>query len=263
MVESNFLTIATVLGIAAALAYRLSFLQRRKLWHFSLEQIVLLVVLPGILFPLLFSYLQSIITLPQNPNSFLPDRFLVNMVLLSALFTYGGISIHAVTKMFNYHKPAMGKELSEIHKFFHLTFSHNLGFASAIISILGITLLELNHVTENTSTSIWGGIARGLLLGGAMALSTYNYTRYTIGDKPAWNDLKFFFAVVWVGFVLLLYGVQKVDPRVTEYQMLLPALLGFSLMALLSFLLVLRRVKRRWSFYFRRSGITEPLGVED
>jgi hypothetical protein len=146
-------------------------------------------------------------------------------------------------------------DASEVNRFFHLTFSHNLSFTGAALALVGITLLELNHVTSQVNFGLWGGIVRGLILGGAFILGTYNYTRYTGGDVGRWSDLKVMFIVVWIAFIVLLYAIKRLDPRMTDYELLLPSLLSFSLMAILGFVLVFRRVKRGFKIYVSRKRI--------
>lgn len=261
MQEGNFLTLAMVVVLGGIFAYRMSFLQKKKLWHFSLQQIMVLVVLPGVFFPLIFSYLQTIVMLPRLPNALLPDKFLVNTVLLSILFSYGGVAIHAVTKEFNVALSKIGGEIAEVNRFFHLTFSHNLAWAGSILALCGITLLEISHVNSYASYGVWGGILRGLLLSGVFILGTYSYTRYSSGDVGKWSDLKVLFIVVWMAFIALLYAVRRLDPRVTEYQLLLPSLLSFSLMAFLSFVLVFRRMRRGWKLYVSRRRLKKVMAV--
>ena len=127
---------------------------------------------------------------------------------------------------------------------------------------LGLALLELNHVPPTDSVSLFWGVMRGLILGGSFAFATYNYTRYTGGDFVRWNDLKILFAVIWISLVVLIYGIQKIDPRFNTYQLLVPILLSFSLMAFLSLILVIRRVKRGgWRVSIGRKKLKKYLSI--
>lgn len=194
---------------------------------------------------MIFSYLQSTLRLPKSESSIISDGFLVNTILLSMMYSYGGIAIHAITKMFSDHLKDTNTEIAQINKFFHLTFSHNLIYSGMAISSLGITLLELNHIPDNQPASIGWGIFRGLLLGLSFAIFIYYYTRASSSNeyRGRWGDLKMVFGVVWIGFSLLLYIVQKFDIGFSEYQLLLPMFLSFAVLAGLSLILVIRRLK--------------------
>lgn len=257
----------TVLGVVMfvfASIYRIQSLHRKKIWNLSIQQLIHLVLIPGILFPMVFSYLQSISRIPRNETVFLSDTFLVDMVMLSILFAYGGIAIHAVTKMLSEYLSSQETEAAEINKFFHLTFSHNLAFGGVILASLGMTLLELNHVSLANSTSVGWGIFRGLLLGFSFFLATYNYARYIGSDyRGKWGDLKVTFGAVWLGFAVLLYVIQRFDPRLTEYQLLLPMLLSFSVVTAMSLVLVIRRIKQgQWRIRVGKRRLQKYLSLE-
>ena len=169
-----------------------------------------------------------------------------------------------MTKMLSEFLTHTNTEAERVNRFFHTSFSHNLAFMGIIMGSLGLTLLEMNHVSIDNYYSIRGGVLRGMLLGGSFALAAYNYTRYTGGDFGKWSDLKFTFVGLWVGFALLLYFVQKIDPRFTDYQLLLPMFLSFSLMALLSLILVFRRIKRGgWRIRIGKRKLRQYLSLEE
>jgi len=206
---------------------------------------------------MIFSYLQSMARLPKSSNSFVSDGLLTNIILLSLMFSYGGIAIHAVTKMFSEYLKDKNSELAQVNRFFHLTFSHNLIYSGILVTSLGITLLELNHIPDNGLASIGGGLFRGLLLGISFAIFIYYYTRASSDSyRGRWSDLKFFFSVVWIGFAILLYIVQKFDIGFTEYQLLLPMLLSFSVIVGLSLILVIRKLKNgMWRIDFKKKVV--------
>lgn len=244
MHTSSLITVIGVLCFVMIMLYKVKALHTKKIWHLSIQQIIFLVLIPGLVFPMIFSYLQSMLQLPKSDTSFFPDSLLVSAILLSLMYSYGGIAIHAVTKMFSDYLKDNNSELAQINKFFHLNFSHNLVYSGIIISSLGITLLEINHIPNDGITTIRWGIVRGILLGLSFAIFIYYYTRATSDNyKGKWSDLKLFFGITWIGFSLLLYAVQKFDIGFTEYQLLLPMLLSFSLVAGLSLILVIRRLK--------------------
>jgi hypothetical protein len=179
MHNSGIFTLMAVLLLVAALIYRLEPLRQTKIWHLSIQQLIHLVLIPGLLFPTIFSYLQNIARSPQNSVIVFHDTFLVNGVLLSMMFGYGGVAIHAVTKMLSEYLREEQSELAEINKFFHLTFSHNMAFGGILAASLGITLLEVNHTPLVDPSSTGWGIIRGVALGLSFGLATYNYARYS------------------------------------------------------------------------------------
>ena len=244
MHASSLLTVIGVMCFILVMLYRVQALHTKKIWHLSIQQIIFLVLIPGLVFPMIFSYLQAMLRLPKSDTAIFPDGLLVSAILLSLMYSYGGIAIHAVTKMFSSYLKTNNSELAEINKYFHLNFSHNLVYSGIIISSLGITLLELNHIPTDGVTTIRWGIIRGILLGLSFAIFIYYYTRATSDTyRGKWSDLKLFFGVVWVGFSLLLYVVQKFDIGFTEYQLLLPMLLSFSFVVGLSLILVIKKLK--------------------
>jgi hypothetical protein len=258
MLESNFLTVVGVLIFAAAMLYRVGFFNRKRWGHFTLLQVVYLVVVPGLIFPLLFSYMRSITMRPQNEVIILPDGFFINMILMASLFTYGGIAIHAVTKMLSeVIDEKADTEAAKMNYFFHQTFSHNLTYSGAVTVVLGLTLLDLNHLS-NASYAIGESILRGVVLAVALLAAVFYYEPFT---SSRWSDLKSFFLVLWLGFMGVIYGVRKVDPSITEYQLLLPALISFSVMSLLSFLLVLRRLKHGFRIYVSKKRVRRMMDM--
>jgi len=240
-------TLLTILGVLLSIfvpLYRIQSLHKKRIWNLSIQQITYLILIPGIVFPTVFSYLQSMLRLPRSKMTIFSDGLLVNIILLSMMFSYGGIAMHAVTKMFSEYLRKENNELAQINKFFHLTFSHNLIYSGIIISSLGITLLEINHIPNDGVSSIYTGILRGLILGVSFATFIYYYTRASSDSyKGRWGDLKVFFGILWVGFSILLFVIQKFDIGLTEYQLLIPMLLSFSLVVGLSLILVIKRLK--------------------
>jgi hypothetical protein len=244
MHSSSSITVLVVLCLVLVLIYRIQALHQKKIWYLSIQQIIYLVLIPGLVFPMIFSYLQSMVRLPKSDTSFFPDSILVNIVLLSLMFSYGGIAIHAVTKMLSEYLKEKESELAMVNKFFHLTFSHNLIYGGIIVTSLGITLLELNHIPNDGIASIGWGIFRGILLGVSFATFIYYYTRASSDRyRGKWSDLKFFFGVAWIGFTILLYVIEKFEIGITEYQLLLPMLLSFSIVVGLSLILVIKKLK--------------------
>jgi hypothetical protein len=252
MMGSNYLTYMAVVLFSGAMIYRVGLFSRKKLGYFTLLQVIYLVVVPGLIFPMIFSYMRSITQRPLNDVTIIPDGFLINMTLLSVIFTYGGIAIHAVTKMLSeVIDETSDTAAAQMNYYFHQTFSHNLTFSGAAMTVLGLTILDLNHLPM-TSYSISGSLFRGLILAASLLFAIYNYRPYT---SSRWSDLKTFFLVMWMGFMAVLYGIRKLDPSITEYQLLLPALISFSLMSSLSFLLVLRRLRHGFRVYVSKKRL--------
>jgi hypothetical protein len=245
MIYPGLLTILATAGVAGLLAYRTAYFHKRTLWRLSLQQILLLVIAPGILFPVAFNYLQAMVAMPTQTTPLISDRIVVTMTLLAMLFTYGGLAIHAVTKMLAEYLRNETSEAAQINKYFHLQFSHNLTFAGSLLVLLGFTLLELNHAPTQSSSSLVASMFKGGVLGGCFVLAMSNYTRF-MGDTyfGKWNDLKLVFVVGWLGFMVLLYGVMRLDSAMTEYQFLLPTLISFAVTTVMSLFLVVRRLKR-------------------
>lgn len=244
MHSAALLTVILVFCFVLVFSYRIQVLHTKKIWNLSIQQLIYLVLIPGLVFPMIFSYLLSMSRLPKSTYSFIPDGFLINVILLSLMFTYGGIAIHAITKMLSEFLKDKNDEVAQINKFFHLSFSHNLVYSGILLTSLGITLLEINHVPDGNIISIGGGIIKGILLGISFAVFIYYYTKTSSNSyRGRWNDLKFFFGVVWIGFSLLLYVIQKFDIGFTEYQLLLPMLLSFSFVVGLSLILVFKKLK--------------------
>ena len=117
---------------------------------------------------------------------------------------------------------------------------------------VGMTLLELNHIPTTQPDRLLTSLLKGLLLGGLFLLTLRNYTKYQ-GDEyqGKWADLKSVFVVFWIGFMLLIYGINHIDGRLTDYQLLVPALISFALLGFLNLFLVVRWVNRRLKLTIR------------
>jgi hypothetical protein len=253
MLETNFLTLLLIALVASVAIYRISFFSKKSIGYFSLLQLIYLVILPGFVYTLAYSYLQSILRRPLSDTVFIPNGPIITILLLSMLFSYGGIAIHAVTKMLSEVESLRKNhsEAYEINKYFHLTFSHNLTFSGGVVSFICFTLLELNHVAPDNTNSFIFAIAKGMVLGISMIMGMYWYTVSKDNYIGRWSDLKTVFLSIWIGFLLILYSIQKLDPSIRDYQLLLPAIMGFSLFALLNLFLVYRRLKRGgFALYF-------------
>ncbi|MGI5827709.1 MAG: hypothetical protein ACOX6V_01660 [Patescibacteria group bacterium] len=253
MLQTDFLTLILISLVAGVAIYKISFFSRKSIGYFSLLQIIYLVIIPGFVYTLAYSYLQSILKRPLNSSIILPDSLIINILLLSMLFSYGGIAVHAVTKMLSEVESLRNKhsEAYKINRYFHLNFSHNLIYSGGVVSFICFTLLELNHVVPNNNNNFILAMMKGLILGGSIIMAMYWYTVSKDDYIGRWSDLKTVFLSIWVGFLTILYGVQKVDPSIRDYQLLLPALLSFSLIALLNMFLVFRRFKRGgFALYF-------------
>jgi len=249
MWETDLVTLLGILLFGTALAYKISFLHNRSIGYFSLMQVLMLVVVPGFVYVFLFSYIEQILERPVQLQVAFPDGLLVNVILLSALFAYGGVAVHAVTKML---KSALinGKQVEAlvINKYFHLSFSHNMIFGGGVMAMFGLALLELNHIPDYSPVSLGLIVIKGVLLVGSLIGAMYFYTQDSdkFEDyKGKWGDLKLVFVVAWIGAVLLFYAIRKINPVFKEYNLLLPILVGFVILAGLNTALVVKRLKRR------------------
>src|SRR3989344_7627103 len=122
-------TLLLVVGLASVVVYRSNFFHKRKLFQLSLVQLFYLVVVPGLTAPLMFRYVRSVMAQPVSQH-FLSDGVLVMLLVMALFFGYGGVCIHAVTKMIAEELRSKGQlledsELAALNRHFHLTFSHN------------------------------------------------------------------------------------------------------------------------------------------
>lgn len=249
---------------AAAVLYRSAYLHRKKVWNLSVQQVINLIIIPGIIFPFVYAYLRSVQQLPRNPYAFFPDALLVNIILLAFMFAYGGTAIHAVTKMMSVYLRQEKGDLAEVNRFFHLQFSHTLSYAGALVAFMGLVLLELNHLPAGDKGSLVWGVIKAVGLGLAVLLGMRGYTR-NFGDdyQGRWRDLRLVFLVFWVGFIFFLLGVRRLRPELTDYQLLLPAVGVFGVMILLSTVLVVRRVGRGWQVRVQSKALEQYFRRED
>lgn len=255
MLDVNFINLLILVLVAAAISYRISFLSKKSLGYFSLLQIVFLVILPGFVFIITYSYIQDILSRPINNIVFISDDWLINIFLLSCLFTYGGIAIHSVTKMLSDVLRYENSETAKINKHFHLVFSHNLIYSGALSALLSITLLEMNHVNLQDQNNMYLLFAKGLILGLVILTSARFYTKSKDEYSGNWSDLKVFFVVVWMSLVLLFYGIKRVNPSLKDYDLIFSSLVIFVLLAFVNLLLVMRRLKRGgFAISFRLGG---------
>jgi hypothetical protein len=255
MPETNIITLALVTAFAALFAYRLSFLRTKMIGHFSLLQIFYLVVIPGFLYTFVFAYIQSILQRPLNKQIIVSDGLLVNIVLLSALFAYGGVAIHATSKALSEALKDQESKAKEINKFFHLTFSHNLAFSGAIVGVIGTTLLELNHASPHNFINPVIAIIKGIILGLSFIAGLYWYNPSEYEERIGrWSDLKMTFFVFWIGVIFVLYGIKKTNPVFKEFDMLIPTLASFSIIGSLNMFLIYRKLKRGGFKLFLRFG---------
>lgn len=247
MDETDLVSLLIIGMFAATALYRITPLHRKSIGYFSLLQVLYLVVFPGVLYVFIFSYMQRILARPLNPVIFISDPVLVNAALLSALFTYGAIAIHTVTKMM---KPIIILENSKvlpINRFFHLTLSHNLLYSGGLTTMVSLTLLEINHIPPKLEGSLASIIAKGVMMAAVMLAALRFYT----GDKDGiefyrgkLGDLKMAFLIFWLGAVLLVTAVVKINPQLKQYDLLPPVLVGFAIFSALNTVPVIKKLAR-------------------
>jgi len=187
--------------------------------------------------------LLSVIERPYNSVIFIPDKLILNFILLAQLYTYGGIAIHAVTKML---WASMVEEESSVYKinsYFHLKFSHNLIYGGAVALALLIPLLEINHTPPDKNYSLVVSILMGVLIGLSFAMAIYWYKPYGKQKFSKWSDLKTVFMLTWIGLITFSLAIRRVRPDIKEYQLFIPMLSGFIIITLFNVLFVLRKLK--------------------
>ena len=248
MFSSNVLAGILIIFFAGAIAYRSSFLHNKHLFHMSLLQIVYLIVIPGTVFLLLYTYMQQIVEQPPAPTTFISDSILVKATLLSMLLAYGGAAIHSVAKMLAESDLRWDEsEVGQLNRYFHMNFSHNLILMGTFFIMSGLVLLELNHVPDFNYASWTGPILTGIGIGALAFIAMYRYTHSKDQYVGRWADLKATFLACWLALALIFQSIRHTNPSFRQYQLLLPMLLGLSTVALLNLLLVARRVKRTGS----------------
>lgn len=234
-----------ILGFGAVLLYPVGFLHRRKIFHLSLLQMLYLVVIPGFLFVMGNSYMRQVLERPKIEQVFLTDGLLINLILLSMFFSYGGVAIHAVTKMLSelLNKNQRNSELAIVNKFFHLNFSHNLIYSGVILFVFGFVMLEFNHIPGGEKEKVWWLVIKGLILGISLVVGMFFYTRSRSSYVGRWADLRAVFFIFWIVGMVMVYGIKRLNPVWRNYDFLIPSIIGFGVVAFLNAVLVFRRLK--------------------
>jgi hypothetical protein len=235
---------AVVVLIFALVAQNTSFFKKKAIWHMSILQTLYLVIFPGVLFSIFYAYLEVVKARPLIEAPFLSDITLTNIIMLAVFFTYGGVAIHAVTKMLS--ETSLRYEDSEeaqINRYFHRKFSHNLIYSGSLSTVVGLTLLELNHTPGSGYDGWWPPIIQGGTAGFIIIASMYIYTHSKDNYTGRWADLKAAFLTLWVGFILLLYGAWRANPSLKEYQLIVPVMSSLTLIAILNIGLIIRRIR--------------------
>ncbi len=244
MFSFDFFPAIVLFFFTGFLAYNTSFLKKKAIWHMSILQTLYLVVFPGILFVIFYSYIQSVIDRPLVANNFLSDNTLTTIIMLAVLFTYGGNAIHAVTKMLS--ETALRHEeteVAQINRYFHRKFSHNLIYSGALTIVIGLTLLELNHTPGSGYDGWWKPIIQGAAAGIIAIGSMYHYTHSRDNYTGRWADLKAVFLTLWMGFIVLVFGIWRINPSLRDYHLLIPVLSSLVLILILNIGLVIRRFR--------------------
>jgi hypothetical protein len=233
-------TIAAILFFASLMAYKSSFLRSKKIGQISLLQIVYLILVPGFVFTVIFSYLLDIIYRPLNKKVFLSDDLLIALLLISSLYAYGGVVIHAVSKTLSalFKKEEEKSLVFKANRYFHLKFSHNLFYIGATASATFFALLELNHLpfSENGDRIIFP-VLNGILIGVALVASLILY------KEKEWMELKFFFLSLWILFALFIYTVKPYIKTIFSYPFSLSLLTAFCLVAGFSLFVSVKRLQ--------------------
>jgi hypothetical protein len=208
----------------------------------SLLQVFYLVLLPGVMYTLVFIEVIDILNRPLNPDTFLSDKTLSVLLLMSLLYTYGGIAIHSLSKTLSrYFTPDQkSSQAYLVNEAFHLNFSHNLVYSGAILSFTFFALLELNHVSPYGSEN---GIIISLLNGVFVGLASVSALGFYLGGNKPWRSLKFFFISFWIALVLAVTAAKPYFAQLRQYPTMLSLMVGFAILFLLNMFLYLKRVK--------------------
>lgn len=257
MFQTDLVTLLLIIAALTISLYKISFLSKKNIGYFSILQFIYLVILPGIIYILLFGYTQSILDRPLNHNIFIPDKLIINLLLLSELFTYGGLAIHAVTKMLSDYLRTDDSEVAKLNRYFHLTFSHNLVYGGACAIIVLLTLLEINHQSNGNEYNLFRAVITGVMFAACLITGMYWYTRSNDDYFGKWSDLKSVLLIGVVGLFLVFSAIRKVRPDLNEYQTLIPTLVSFSIISGLNLLFIFRRLKRGGFRIYFRSGKQE------
>ncbi|MFC1710976.1 hypothetical protein ACFLZ1_00120 [Patescibacteria group bacterium] len=240
----ELIAVIGVFALASTLAYKSSFLRNKKIGYISLMQILLLVLIPGVMFVFIFSFLLDILKRPLNQDVFLNDKIITISLLLSLLYVYGGMAIHFISKtLSSYFTKGQKKSLVyKINKHFHHSFSHNLAYAGAIFSSLNLVLLETNHIPPTDKNHPFLYILSGLLLGFSLIGSLIFY------EKSRWLELKYFFFVFWFSFILFLIYFRNNLLSIQNYPLASSFMVASLVVAGLNIFLSLRRIKHGLKF---------------
>lgn len=248
MFPVDIVSVFLVFLVSLPLIYKTSFLKKKAIWHMSILQTLFLVVVPGILFIIFYSYLQTVLGRPRVDNSFLSDSTLINLILLATLFTYGGTAIHAVTKMLSETSLRYEKtKVAELNSYFHLEFSHNLIYSGAVAMVIGMTLLEMNHAPLKGYDGLVKPVIQGLIGGSVLIIAMLHYTRSDDHYSGRWYDLKAAFLTIWIGLILILYSMWRATPSLREYQLVVPVFSALTLVSILNIGLIIRRLRKTHS----------------
>jgi hypothetical protein len=248
-------TLGILIALASTLAYRWTFLHQKKIAYLSLIHYIYLVIIPGILFTVIFSFILDILDRPPNYDLFLNDKILTIALLLSIIYTYAGAVTHAICKTLSgcfedNHKQSLAYK---VNKYFHLTFSHNLSFAGASCVAIFLSLLEINHLpSPERHVSYLLPVINGVIMGITFILMIVRYRTFTKNKdiseyfeiKP-WTDLKFFFYAFWVVFILFIYGAKPYLKTIKFYPIALTMLVACLEVVILSVFLYTRRLYRK------------------
>ena len=243
-----------MLAVGAVSAYKVQEFHRRRLGYLSLLQVLYSVVIPLVLVPMFYVYVKSILNKPMSSTVLVKDDILLLWLLLSAMFTYGGILIHGVTKMMAARvNKFVNEDLYSMIRYFHLSFSHNLVYIGVIMLGTSVALLEMNHVF-NQEWGVFWALVRGFGMGLSLLLGMFFYQPYRdLKRKESfdkWMTLRLVFVISWVLMFVFWLGIRRVNPVLDTYQMVIPMLVSLALINFFSVLLVVKRLKGRWVMVF-------------
>lgn len=234
----NLMPFLVILLFSILFVYKNTYLEKIVIWYIPLKQILCLFIFPAIFILLISFLIQNILQRGLVTNQLIPRLWLLVVLELFILLTYGGIAIHTVTKtLADKYLRNLKTDLATLNSYFHLIFSHNLIYIGSIGIITCVASLDLHHIQTISSSPIWLNIIQGIIVGLIIAISMLHYTQSRDKYSGRFDDLKIvlIFLLICIIFLFSLAYLLSVDIR--KYQIFILAIstllfLGFSFLSL-------------------------------
>lgn len=147
----------TIALITFFIIYLTPYFSKKKIrkGKFDLLQFVTLFFSPIVIIPLMYFLRKIINTNPSNFIIIFPEATNELLFLFLVYFFILGLGIHSVSVILSKHMKDLKKhKIWEINEFFHNKFSHFLITASAVLILLGYSIMEINHPNVISITRI-------------------------------------------------------------------------------------------------------------